>query len=78
MNDLCLVPIGSVPAKALDWIENATAEWLPLPIRRLPALAIPESAYDSKRNQGTAFTVTLPLKSRNTTAEAREVQVQSV
>lgn len=51
MNDLCLVPIGSVPAKALDWIENATAEWFPLPIRRLPALPIPECAYDSKRKQ---------------------------
>ena len=32
----------------------------------------------SQRNQGTTFTVTLPLKSRTTTAEAREVQVQSV
>jgi two-component system NtrC family sensor kinase len=32
----------------------------------------------SQRNEGTTFTVTLPLKSRNTTAEAREVQVQSV
>ena len=51
MNDLCLVPIGSVPASALDWIENATAEWFPLPIRRLPALPIPECAYDSKRKQ---------------------------
>jgi archaemetzincin len=51
VNDLCLMPIGSVPAKAVDWIENATAEWFPLPIRRLPALPIPESAYDSKRKQ---------------------------
>jgi len=32
----------------------------------------------SQRNEGTTFTVTLPLKSRSTTAEAREVQVQSV
>jgi two-component system NtrC family sensor kinase len=32
----------------------------------------------SRRNQGTTFTVTLPLKSSNTTAEAREVQVQGV
>jgi len=51
VNDLCLVPIGSVPGKALEWIENATAEWFPLPIRRLPALAIPECAYDAKRKQ---------------------------
>jgi two-component system NtrC family sensor kinase len=32
----------------------------------------------SQRNQGTTFTVTLPLKSRNTPAEVQEVQVQSV
>ena len=51
MNDLCLVPIGSVPREALDWIESATAEWFPLPIRRLPALPIPECAYDAKRQQ---------------------------
>ena len=32
----------------------------------------------SKRNEGTTFTVTLPLKSRTTSEEAREVQVQAV
>ena len=36
-----------------------------------------EVEVTSQRNQGTAFTVTLPLKSSNT-AELREVQVQSV
>lgn len=51
MNDLCLVPIGSVPAEALDWIENVTAEWFPLPIRRLPTMPIPPNAYDAKRGQ---------------------------
>ncbi|HEV2469211.1 MAG TPA: archaemetzincin [Candidatus Sulfotelmatobacter sp.] len=51
MNDLCLVPIGSVPATALDWIESAAAEWFPLPIRRLAALPIPERAFDEKRRQ---------------------------
>ncbi len=51
MNDLCLVPIGSVPPKALDWIESTTAEWFPLPIRRLPALRVPEHAFDPKRGQ---------------------------
>ncbi len=51
MNDLCLVPIGSVPAQALEWIENATAEWFPLPIRRLPPISIPKDAYDAKRGQ---------------------------
>ena len=32
----------------------------------------------SQRNQGTTFTVTLPLKSRSNTAEVREVQVHGV
>jgi two-component system NtrC family sensor kinase len=32
----------------------------------------------SRRNEGTTFTVTLPLKSRNSVEAAREVQVQSV
>ncbi len=32
----------------------------------------------SQRNEGTMFTVTLPLKSSSTTAEVREVQVQGV
>ena len=51
MSDLCLVPIGDVPPKVMEWIENAAAEWFPLPIRRLPALAVPEGAYDAKRQQ---------------------------
>ena len=48
---LYLVAIGSVPEKALEWIENAAAEWFPLPLRRLPPLSLPESAYDRKRGQ---------------------------
>lgn len=51
MNALYLVAIGSVPEQVMDWIENATAEWYPLPIRRLPGLSIPEGAYDAKRKQ---------------------------
>ena len=51
MNELCLVPIGNVPVKALEWIESATSEWFPLPIRRLPGLAVPPAAYDTKRGQ---------------------------
>lgn len=51
MNDLCLVPIGSVPEQALQWIETATADWFPLPIRRLPPMPIPNDAYDAKRGQ---------------------------
>jgi signal transduction histidine kinase len=37
-----------------------------------------EVEVTSRKNEGTTFTVTLPLKSRTTTAEAREVQVQTV
>jgi len=48
---LYLVAIGSVPDKAWEWIESAAAEWFPLPTRSLPALSIPESAYDPKRGQ---------------------------
>jgi archaemetzincin len=51
VNDLCLVPIGSVPSRTLEWIEAATADWFPLPTRRLPALPVPESAFDPKRRQ---------------------------
>ncbi|MGO9273414.1 MAG: archaemetzincin family Zn-dependent metalloprotease [Terriglobia bacterium] len=51
MNALYLVAIGSVPERALEWIENAAAEWFPLPLRRLPPLPIPEAAYDRKRGQ---------------------------
>jgi len=51
VNGLYVVAIGSVPAQALEWIENATADWFPLPIRRPPAVAIPEGAYDAKRGQ---------------------------
>jgi archaemetzincin len=51
VNGLYLVAIGDVSAKALEWIESATAEWFPFPIRRLPALSIPEGAYDAKRGQ---------------------------
>ena len=35
----------------MEWIENATAEWFPLPIRRLQALPIPPTAYDATRRQ---------------------------
>ena len=51
MNELCLVAIGNLPPQALDWVENAAAEWFPLPIRRLPPLPIPQGAYDAKRGQ---------------------------
>jgi archaemetzincin len=51
VNALYLVAIGDVPEQVMNWIEDAASEWFPLPIRRLPALAIPQIAYDAKRNQ---------------------------
>lgn len=51
MNDLYLVPMGSVPLQALEWIESAAGEWFPLPVRRLPEVSVPPSAYDAKRQQ---------------------------
>ena len=51
MKTLYLVAIGSVPEAAWQWIENAAAEWFPLPIRRLPPVPIPAGSYDEKRGQ---------------------------
>jgi len=51
VNALYVVAIGSVPEPALQWAEEAAAEWFPLPLKRLSALAIPEAAYDTKRRQ---------------------------
>lgn len=51
MKDLCLVPMGSVSPRALDWIEAAATEWFPMPIRQLPPMAIPGSAFDARRQQ---------------------------
>jgi archaemetzincin len=51
VNGFYVVAIGTLPDRALDWVENAIAEWFPFPIRRLPALPIPEGAFDAKRGQ---------------------------
>jgi archaemetzincin len=48
---LYIVPVGPVPERVLQWIENAASEWFPLPVRRLPQLSIPPSAYDERRKQ---------------------------
>ncbi len=37
-----------------------------------------EVEVTSQRNEGTTFTVTLPLRSQHSTPESREVQVQTV
>lgn len=51
MKTVCVVAIGSVPAQVLDWVECVAVEWCPLPVRQLPALGLPEGAYDATRGQ---------------------------
>jgi len=51
VNALYVVAIGTVPERALQWAEEAAAEWFPLPLKRMPPLAIPEGVYDAKRRQ---------------------------
>lgn len=51
MKTVCLVAIRSVSAQVLDWVESTIAEWSPWPIRRLPALELPEGAYEERRGQ---------------------------
>ena len=51
MSALYVVAVGAVPPKPLEWIEAAAAEWFPLPVARLPALRMPERAYDPARGQ---------------------------
>jgi len=48
---VCVIAIGSVPGQVLEWVESVAAEWCPWPIQRLPALELPEGAYDAKRGQ---------------------------
>jgi archaemetzincin len=66
------VAIGSVPANALDWVENAIAEWFPLPIRRSTPLSIPEATYDAKRGQYQSVEI-MKLLARNAPRDAHRV-----
>jgi archaemetzincin len=56
----------------MEWIENAAAEWFPLPIRRLPALAVPEGAYDAKRQQYQSVEI-MKLVARSTPRDASRI-----
>lgn len=78
MSGLYLVAIGSVPEKALDWIEETTAEWFPLPISRLPPLAIPEGAYDAKRGQYQSLEMMKMLAQRTPCDASRVLGVTEV
>ena len=51
MNVLYVVAIGEVPERALQWVEEAAAEWFPLQVKRMNPIPIPETAYDPQRRQ---------------------------
>jgi archaemetzincin len=51
VNALYVVAIGTVSETALQWAEEAASEWIPLPLKRLPPLPMPEAAFDAKRKQ---------------------------
>ena len=78
MNGLYLVAVGTIPAKALDWVETATAEWFPLPIRRLPPLPIPAGAYDAKRGQYLSVEIMKMLSQHAPSDAARVLGVTDV
>jgi archaemetzincin len=48
---LYIAAVGNVAFPVLNWIESAAADWFAFPIRRLPPLALPETAYDAVRGQ---------------------------
>ncbi|MGB7848622.1 MAG: archaemetzincin [Candidatus Acidiferrum sp.] len=51
MKTVYVVAIGSVPAQVMEWVDGVVAEWCPWPILRMPALKLPEGAYDPARGQ---------------------------
>lgn len=78
MSALYLVAIGSVPERIWEWIENAAAEWFPLPIRRIGPLAIPESAYEPKRGQYQSVEIMKMLAQQKPSDAARILGVTDV
>lgn len=51
MSALYLVAIGDIPDKVWRWINVASAEWFPMPVKHLAGLSIPTAAFDPKRKQ---------------------------
>lgn len=51
MKTLYVLPVGNVPEPILQWVDEITAEWFPMPTRRLPMIAVPAEAYDKMRGQ---------------------------
>jgi len=48
---LYVLPVGKVPARALEWVDQTLAEWFPMPMQRLEIIAVPAESYDAKRGQ---------------------------
>jgi archaemetzincin len=78
VNEIYLVAIGTVPSSTLEWIEDATAEWFPLPVRRMPPLSIPEGAYDVKRRQYQSVEIMKMLAQRAPRDASRVLGVTNV
>jgi len=72
VNAFYLVAIGKVPDKVWEWIEDTATEWFPLPVRRLPPLSIPDSAYDGKRKQYQSVEI-MKLVAQNAPRDASRV-----
>jgi len=75
VNIFYIVPVGGVAPSVLEWIDGAAAEWFPFPVRRLPAVPIPESAYDAVRRQYQSVAV---MKSVAATAPSDTARILGV
>ena len=78
MSALYLVAIGDVPEAAWKWISEAAAEWFPLPIERLPPLAIPGTAHDARRSQYQSVELMRMLAERVPNHDSRILGVTNV
>jgi archaemetzincin len=72
VNFLYLVPIGGVAPQLLAWIERAAADWFPFPIRQLPAVPLPQGAYEPARGQYRSVEI-LKTLSRHAPADAARI-----
>jgi len=69
---LYVLPVGTVPAQILDWIDEVAAEWFPMPTQRLAMIAVPAEAYDKTRAQYQSVEL-MKAVTRNAPADATRV-----
>ena len=72
MTSLYVLPVGNVPARILDWVDEIAAEWFPMPTQRLAAIPVPAEAYDKMRAQYLSAEI-MKAVSRNAPAGAARV-----